>query len=90
MVHDKAILIIFLFPKGVVDGERPLKFPYRKFCSISLPAPKDILRAFQKNKFHYEFNPDTEKLGDIVPPYFSPRCPSGASYEVGFAEGADM
>jgi hypothetical protein len=30
---------------------------------------EDILRAFQKNKFHYEFNPGIEKAADTVPLY---------------------
>jgi hypothetical protein len=30
-IFDSAILISFLFPKGVVDGERPLKIPIQNY-----------------------------------------------------------
>jgi hypothetical protein len=48
------------------------------------------LRAFQKNKFHYECNPDKEKVADIILLYFSKRSPSGESYEMEFSEDASM
>jgi len=80
----------------VVDGERPLKFPLKLKVSIQSLALnlyltcKNILRAFHKNKYHCKFNPDKEKVADIVPLYFSTRCPSGESYEMEFAKGADI
>ena len=46
-------------PKEVVDGERPLKFFLSKFWVLAENLDlylyltfNDILRAFQKNKFH--------------------------------------
>jgi len=50
----------------------------------------DILRAFQKNKFHCEFYPDLEKVADIVPLYLSTRCPFEEKYEMGSTENAPM
>jgi hypothetical protein len=51
---------------------------------------KNILRASQKNKFRCEFNPNPEKVADIIPIYFSTRCPSGEDYEKEFSEDADI
>jgi len=73
-----------------VDGERPLKFPIENLVLYRYLTPKDILRAFHKKNYDYEFNPDTEKVADIVPQYFFYKCPSGESYEMGFPKGADM
>ncbi len=50
---------------------------------------KNILRAFHKN-YHYKFNPDIQKVSDIVPLFSSIRCPSGESYEMELPKGADM
>jgi hypothetical protein len=41
---------------------------------------KDILRAFQKNKFHYEFNPEPEKVADIVSSNHFKKCTPRESY----------
>jgi hypothetical protein len=49
----------------------------------------NFLKVFQKNKNHYEFNPDTEKVIEIVPLYFSARSPSGDSYEMELPENVD-
>jgi hypothetical protein len=43
----------------------------------------DILRAFQKNKFYYEFNPFKGEVADIVPSNSLTRCAPGESYETG-------
>ena len=85
----------FSFLKGVVDGERPLKCFLSKFW---LPGEssdlhlyltsRNILRAFQKNKFHYEFNPDPEKSQILFSHVFSTRCLFGGSYEMEFPEDA--
>jgi ParB-like chromosome segregation protein Spo0J len=71
----------------VVDGERPLKFPkLRSWVPVKnldlhlYLTSKDILRAFHKNKYRSEFNPDTEKIADIVLTYFFTRCPSGGGH----------
>jgi hypothetical protein len=64
-----TILKDFLFPKGVVDGERPLKFPKLIFwiplqnldLHLYLTSSKDILKAFHKNKYRPEFNPDPDR-----------------------------
>jgi hypothetical protein len=50
----------------------------------------NFLKAFHKNKNHYEFNPDIEEVIEIVPIYFSTRSPSGESYEMEFPEDADI
>jgi hypothetical protein len=42
---------------------------------------KDILRAFQKNKFHYEFKPEPEKVVDIVSSDHFTKCAPGESHE---------
>jgi len=64
-----SILRKFLFQKGAMDEERPLKFTssfrillYKlsSGCNFKYPSDLKVLRAFQKNKFHYEFNPKTE------------------------------
>jgi hypothetical protein len=49
-----------------------------------------ILRAFQKNKYHYGFSPDKEKFADIVLYVFSARCSFGVSYEMEFPKDALM
>ena len=61
------------FQKGVVDGVRPLKFSLSEF-GISTGilglylylTSNDILRAFQKNKFHYEFIIPIQKKSQIL------------------------
>ena len=84
----------FLFPKGVVDGERPLKFILSKFWVLVEKSDlylyltsKDILRAFQKNKFLNKFNLDTQKAADIVL-YFFPQGIRGESDEKKLPEDA--
>jgi hypothetical protein len=54
----------------VVDGERPLEFSIENLALYLYLTSTDILRAFHKNKFHCEFNPDPKKVADTVPPYF--------------------
>jgi hypothetical protein len=61
----------------VVDGERPLEFPDEILSFHREKAPhlyltsQNILRAFQKNKSRYEFNPDLGKVADSTPLCFS-------------------
>jgi hypothetical protein len=71
----------------VVNGERPLKFPRLIFWvpvkNLNLHlylTSKDILRAFHKNKYPSEFNPDTEKITDIALTHFFTRCPLVGGY----------
>jgi len=83
-------------PKGVGDGERPLKFSLPDWILIEnldlyfYLISEDILRAFQKDKFDYKFSPDLEKFADIFLHVFSTRCSFGANHEVGSPEDADM
>ena len=71
--------------------KRPLNFFLSKFgISVEkLPlylylTSRDILRAFQKNKF----NSDPEKVADVAPPYLSSVCRFGANYEMEFPKDA--
>ena len=77
-----------------MDGERPLKFPLWKFWVLLEDldlyfhlTSKDILRAFQKNKFLNKFNLDTQKAADIVL-YFFPQGIRGESDEKKLPEDA--
>jgi len=89
-----ASLIKLSLSEGGVGWRKSLRiFPikilssHRKFDSLSLSDLGDILRIFQKNKFQYEFNPDPEKVQNIVLLYFAVGCPSGARYEKEFPKG---
>ena len=85
------------FQKGVVDGVRPLKFSLSEFgistgiLGLYLYLTFRIFQgAFQKNEFHYEFNPDPEKVAGTVPSNYFTRCASGKSHEMEFSKGSNM
>jgi hypothetical protein len=70
-----------------MERERPLKFPKFIFWvpikNLGLHlylTSKDILRAFHKNKYLPQFNPDTERIAESVLTHYFIRWPSGAGH----------
>jgi hypothetical protein len=68
-IVNSTVLIKSIFPRGVMDGERPLKFPTDSvstsadFSSSNSSGSGIRLKAFQKKTpGKQEFNPDKAKL----------------------------
>jgi len=66
-IFDSTILIKFLYPKRGGGWRKTFKIsPWKSWVRIENLAPhlyltsKNILRAFQINRFHSGFNPDPE------------------------------
>jgi hypothetical protein len=55
-------------------------FNFESLPKILTCISKDILRAFQKNKSYYDFNPEPEKVSDIVSSNHLKKCAPGESY----------